>query len=189
MSKAQATKEDDMNLDGVTPGNRAPQTLQEINEQNHRFWSVRSEICNRQISDESLFDIATENMRSEIIRGVPVRSQKSFEQALADAEMAKLTFQRAFSRKGGNAPRCDALQSLIEEILDENPKITPGQLLIALSGARGAGTITSIDKEADVKADEPRLIHFVDDDETPKPSPLSGLKDRLFRAKRKLRLR
>jgi hypothetical protein len=61
-----------MNLDGITSASRAPLTLQEINEQNHRFWSVRSEICERRASDESLCDIALESMHSEIVRGIPV---------------------------------------------------------------------------------------------------------------------
>ena len=69
-----------MNLDGMTSASRAPLTLQEINEQNHRFWSVRNEICERRASDESLCDIALESIHSEIVRGIPVRSQKSFDQ-------------------------------------------------------------------------------------------------------------
>jgi hypothetical protein len=175
-----------MNLDGITSASRAPLTLQEINEQNHRFWSVRSEICERRASDESLCDIALESMHSEIVRGIPVRSQESFDQALADAEMAMKTFQSGFARKGGRPTRCDALQSLIEKIAVENLEITPGQLRRELSSAPGEGTITSIDEEADVKADEPRMIHFVDDDGTPRSAPLSGLKDRLYRAKNKI---
>jgi hypothetical protein len=185
-SSAQAAKEDDVNSDGMNPASRGPLTLQEINEQNHRFWSVRSGICERRACDESLCDVAIESLHSEIIRGVPMMSQKSFDQALADAEMAEKTFHSAYSRKGGSAPRCDALQTLIEVIAAESPKITPGQLWRELNGDRGAGTISSIDEESDVKADEPKMIHFVDDDETPKRAPLSGLKDRLYRAKRKL---
>lgn|ERR1700732_84407 len=175
-----------MNLDGMTPAGRASLTLREINEQNHRFWSVRSEICERRASDESLCDIALESIHSEIVRGIPVRSQKSFDQALADAEMAMKTLQSGFARKGGRPTGCDALQDVIEEIVEENPKIRLRQLRGELDGDHGAGTITSIDEEADVKADEPRMIHFVDDDGTPRTAPLSGLKDRLYRAKIKL---
>jgi hypothetical protein len=175
-----------MNLDGMTSASRAPLTLQEINEQNHRFWSVRNEIGARRMRHESLLDVAMEDIHSELIRGVSVRSQKSFDQALADAEMAMKTLQSGFARKGGRPTRCDALQGLIEEIAIENLEITPGQLRRELNGDRGAGTILSIDEESDVKADESKMIHFVDDDETPKRAPLSGLKDRLYRAKRKL---
>jgi hypothetical protein len=174
-----------MNLDGITSASRTPLTLQEINEQNHRFWSVRSEISERRASDESLCDIALESMHSEIVR-IPLRSQESFDQALADAEMAMKTFQSGFARKGGRPTRCDALQSLIEKIAVENLEVTPGQLRRELNSAPGEGTITSIDEEADVKADEPRMIHFVDEDGTPSTAPLSGLKDRLYRAKIKL---
>jgi hypothetical protein len=135
---------------------------------------------------ESFLDIALEDIHSEMIRGVPVRSQKTLDQALADAEMAMKTLQSGFARKGGRPTRCDALQSLLEEIVDENPRIKLGKLRAELDSDRGAGTITSIDEDADIKADEPRMIHFVDDDETPRTAPLSGLKDRLYRAKIKL---
>lgn len=175
-----------MNLGGMRSASRAPLTLQEINEQNHRLWSVRNEIRDRRMCHESLLDIAMEDIHSEMIRGVPVRSQKSFDQALADAEMAMKTLQSGFARKGGSPPRCDALQNLIQEIAAENLEITPGQLLRELNGERGVGTISSIDVEADVKADEPKVIHFVEDDETPRTAPVSGLKDRLYRAKIKL---
>lgn len=175
-----------MILDGMTSASSAPLTLQDVNEQNHRFWSVRNEIRDRRMSDESLLDIAMEDIRSEMLRGGPVGSQKSFDQALADAEMTMKTLQSGFARKGGSTPRSDALQNLIEEIRGENPKITQGQLLIALSGPRGEGTVTSIDKESEVKAGEPRMIHFVEENERPKRALLSGLKDRLYRAKKKI---
>lgn len=174
-----------MNPDGMNPASRAPVTPQGVNRRNQEFWLMQSQLRDRRMSDELLRSFAEMDMRSESVRGVPIKSEKTLEQALADAEMAKNTFQRAFSRKGGSAPRCDALQTLIEEIAAENQKIKPGQLLIALSGPRGAGVIASVDKESDVKADEPRMIHFVEENGMPKRARLSGLKDRLFRAKKK----
>lgn len=175
-----------MSLNGMTVASRAPLNQQELNRLNREFWLKENELREKQMSDEPLREVAERDMRSENVRGVPIKSQKPLEQALADAAEAKNIFQREFSRKGGCAPRCDALQSLIQEIVVENPRITQGQLLRELKCARWAGTIPSVDEESEVKADEPRMIHFVDDNGTPKTAPVSGLKDRLYRAKRKI---
>ena len=95
------------------------------------------------------------------------------------------TVQSAFSRKGGRAHKCDALQDLIREIVLGQPHITAGQLLRVLRGSPGAGVVVSIDEESDVLAGEARMIHFVDDNGTSKTASISGLKDRLSRAKKK----
>jgi hypothetical protein len=185
MSNAQATKGDDMELNGMTSANRAPLTPQEVNRWNQEFWLVESQLRDRRMSDELLLNFAQEDMRSERAREVSIKSQKTFEQALSDAEKLRNTVRSAFSRKGGSAPRCDALQSLIEEIVRENPKITQGQLLRELKGARGAGTVVP-DEKVDRVPDAEKWIHFVNEDRKPKEASVSGLKDRLSRAKRKI---
>ena len=161
-------------------------TTKDLNEQNRRFWQIQSDLLEKRMSDELLFDIATMDMRSETHRQIPIYSQKTLEQALADAEKVKNAFQSDFSRKGGSAHRCDALQSLIETIVVENPKITQGQLLRELRRDRAVGIVTSIDEESDTLADEAKEINFVNEDGTPKTASVSGLKDRLSRAKRQI---
>jgi hypothetical protein len=126
---------------GKTLAGKAVLTAQDLNEQNRRFWRIQSELLDKRMSDELLYTIATMDVCSETLRQVPIYSQKSLEQALADAEKIKSACQTAFSRKGGSTPRCDALQGLIEEIVREKMKITQGQLLGELKGARGAGTV------------------------------------------------
>jgi len=161
-------------------------TTEGLNEQNRRFWQTQSDLLDKRMSDELLFNVATMDMRSETLRQVPIYSQKTLEQALADAERLRNAFQSDFSRKGGSAPRCDALQSLIEAIVVENPKITQGQLMRELRRDRAVGIVTSIDEKSDALADGAKEIHFVDEDGTPKAASVSGLKDRLSRAKRKI---
>jgi hypothetical protein len=175
-----------MQLDSKTPLGNAPLALEQINESHRQFWSEQSKLMDERISDETTFKLALDDMRSETMRQVPVKSQKSLEQALADAAMARSTVQRGFSRKGGGAHKSDALQDLILEIVHETPRITAGRLARVLGGSRGAGVIVSIDKEPDILADEPRMIHFVDDNGTLKTASLSGLKDRLFRPTREI---
>lgn len=170
---------------GKTLAGKAVLTAQDLNEQNRRFWSIQSELLDKRMSDELLYTIATMDVCSETLRQVPIYSQKSLEQALADAEKIKSACQTAFSRKGGSTPRCDALQGLIEEIVREKMKITQGQLLRELKGARGAGTVIP-DEKVDRVPDSGNWIHFVDEKGKPKQASTSGLKDRLSRAKRKI---
>jgi hypothetical protein len=158
---------------------------EQVNERNRIFWNVQSELRAERISNEAILEIAINDVRSETSK-VSIRLQKPFDQALADAEKTMDIVQRAFSRKGGKAPKRDALQALIQEIVIQKPKITAGQLLYRLKGDWGAGIVTSIEEESDVRGGETRMIHYVDDSRTPKTASRSGLKDRLSRARRKI---
>jgi hypothetical protein len=170
-----------------TSTGRALLTTKDLNEQNRRFWQTQSDLLEKRMSDELLFNVATMDMRSETLRQVPIYSQKTLEQALADAEKTKNTFQSDFSRKGGKAPKCDALQSLIRRIVHRKPNINNQQLLYRLKKEIGEGTVVSIEGKSEVLADGIRKIHFQDRDGTPKTASLSGLKDRLSRVKKNIR--
>jgi hypothetical protein len=187
MSKPPAKREDNMILDGMTPAIRSPLTLQEINEQNCRFWGVRADICAKRMADESLCDFAIEYLRSDTKRGFSLRLQKSLDQALADAEMARDDFQVPFLARGGRARKCDALQRLILRIVRRKLNINNQQVLYRLKKEIGDGTIISIDGRSDVLAGGVRKIHFYDDNGTEKTARVSGLKDRLSRAKKNIR--
>jgi len=138
------------------------------------------------MSDDAIFNLAMKDMRSEIARAVPVRSQKSFEQALEDAEGARSIVQSAFSRRGGKMPKSDALQDLIREVAFWDPGITVRQLLRELMRRQGEGVVVSIEGKCQTLAGEGRRIHFEDHNGTSKTAPVSGLKDRLSRAKKKI---
>jgi hypothetical protein len=127
----------------------------------------------------------------EVQRLLPFGLRKSFEQALAEAEEAKKIIVSKFSSKGGRIGRVDALQSLIQTLVLEIPQITVTQLLGRLEKKKeeGEGIISSIDSEDAMLAGDVAEIHFVDDDETPKTASIAGLKDRLSRAKQKLKSR
>jgi len=162
------------------------QTIEQINKRNKEFWLEQSKLALEKLYDETLRNVATADMSSEVIRGIPLKQRKSIEKALEDAERIRAVVQSSFSRKGGKASKCDALQTLIEQIVRVKPKINARQLAIALKSDQGVGTVTSIDNDTDVRAGEPRMIHFVGDDENPRSALLSGLKDRLYRTKKKI---
>jgi hypothetical protein len=143
---------------------------------------------NEQIVDEALYEIAMRNLNSEYLRAVPVKSQNTLEDALAHAAESKTTVQRSFSRKGGKQAKPDALQRVIEKIVKEKPNTTGHELLRGLPDGEWAGTVTKIDKKNEVLAGV-AMIHFVEENGMPKVAPISGLKDRLSRAKKKIHSR
>jgi hypothetical protein len=168
----------------MSGGNNAL-SIRRVNERNTTFWHMQSALTLKQVSDETVFERAKNDMDSEVARAVPLRSRKTLEQALADVVGARKVFQADFSRRGGRARKSDALQGLILEIARRRPAITVGQLLWELKGVSGAEIIIRVESEADVLAGEGRKIHFMDYDERPKTASLSGLKYRLARAKKK----
>lgn len=74
--------------------------------------------------------------------------------------------------------RTDALSALILEIVKEQPKIKRRELLKALEKHKGGGCIETIDEG---------LIEWTDFDGIVDDLPISSLKDRLSRAKKKLK--
>jgi hypothetical protein len=72
------------------------------------------------------------------------------------------------------------LQSLIEKIVGERPRITARQLEEKLRSYQGLGIIADIDEE---------VISFANKDDRLKDAKVSGLKDRLSRAKAKVKSR
>jgi hypothetical protein len=163
-------------------------TLQEINERNRQFWSEQSILMQPRMADEDVLSTAMNDIQCEGLRQVPVYNQKSFEEALEIAANAKVRFQRhaaksfqtAFSKKGGAAPKLDALQTLILEIALKNPRITKTELLADLENRKLRSVVVDIDYELG-------SIDFNNkNDRQLKSAPISGLKDRLSRAKKKI---
>jgi len=162
-----------------------PGTLKEINELNHQFWSKESGLMEQRMADPEILKIAINDIESESIR-LPIYYQKSFTHALEIAaknkeyflEAAASNFQVDFSKKGGAAPKADALQKIILEIVQRKPSITEPELLLELENRKFLGTISDIDHGDG-------FIEFQNGDQRFKRARISGLKDRLSRAKKK----
>jgi hypothetical protein len=135
----------------------------------------RGEEAERRLADPDLQAIALAFLADEQARSVPIRNQKSWEHTLRDAEGMLQRSQHRLSRLGGKAKKQDALQLLIVDIVRKQPEITGKQLVLELEKVRDArGGVDDI---------EDGTIHFVDGGHL-KSAPVSGLKDRLSRAKR-----
>jgi hypothetical protein len=89
------------------------------------------------------------------------------------AEKNEKLFKVEFSRKGGTAPKPDVLQQFIISLLRRTPALTEPQLLARLGENR---------RLFDVRDEE---ICFDKPDGTRKSVPISALKDRLYRARKK----
>jgi transketolase len=160
------------------------QTLREVNERNLQFRSEQSILMKQRMADADVFRVAMNDIESEWSRQVPVYNQKSLEEALKTAadtkarfeELAAKTFQTNFSKKGGAAPKQDRLQNLIVQIVQTNPRITGTALEAELENRKLGSVVIDIDYELDI-------IDF-DNGGRKKSARITGLKDRLSRAKK-----
>jgi hypothetical protein len=162
--------------------------LKQLNELNQQFWIEQSELCERRMSDEAVRKRAFTVLDREALRRVSAKSQLSLESALEDAEQEQFRILREFSRKGGQAPKKeDALNMLIQGLVWEHPDITQTQLLQHLKREIGQGTIDRITSDSELCAGDVRTIYFAEKDGRKKTAPVAGLKDRLARAKKKIK--
>ena len=150
-------------------------------------------------------DIALARGDSDFKRYVPVRYQISLEAALSEAEQSKRHFEQGFARRGGRAEKSDALQDFILAALRANPDITAPELLDKLkSAAQPGGPIEDVDDEVIAYVDEKakgrsgsqrsgRPIRKGKGGRAPREkvgrsAPVSGLNDRLSRARKKIEI-
>lgn len=156
-----------------------PVTLEGINECNRRFWDDQNLLLRRRMASSATLNAALDLLRAEQIEGVPIRHQTSLYKALEDAERTGKRFLMEHASKGGKAKKSDALQLLIEKIVKREPSISVRQLESQLEAYQGIDIIDDI---------EDGSIWFTNGDSL-KEAKVSGLKDRLLRAKRKLQSR
>ena len=129
------------------------------------------------MADEAIREIAFEAIATETRKGLPIYYQKSICEALADADRARKRFMSQHARKGGLAGKTDALQELIEQIVRRNSAITVRALEARLIELQGIEPIQDFSNGT---------ISFTNRDGRTKDAALSGLKDRLSRAKKKV---
>jgi hypothetical protein len=158
----------------------APITNAEVNRLNEEFWAVQKTLLERRMADPDLRDIGLRNLNDEINKGVPIRFQRSIYQIFEDLASIKGRCLVEQARKGGSAKKQDALQGLILTFVEAKPSITEGELKEKLSAHTGILPIQ------DISDDE---IAFTNHDGKTKTAAVSGLKDRLSRAKKEIHSR
>jgi hypothetical protein len=156
------------------------QTLREINEANSRFWRKQRSLFDERMANDAIRETASEAWQAQQHRAVPLACQFSLEKALEDAERAGQRFLAQLARRGGTASKTDSLQLLIQKTVSRCPDISADRLLDALRANQGIDPAEDIDEHT---------IHFTNHDGRSKKASVSGLKDRLSRAKKKLESR
>jgi hypothetical protein len=151
-----------------------------LNQKNKLFWQGQKVQMERRMADAVIRESAFELICAELQRRMPTRYQTPIELALAGSERLKYRFLRQQARIGGKASKADPLNELIAEIVRRRPTVTEFELLQLLRQEQGIGKIQDIDEEA---------IWFATRGGGLKSAKISGLKDRLSRAKRHLRSR
>jgi hypothetical protein len=158
----------------------SPQTLKEINEANSRFWQEQRSVVDRRMANNAIRQTAFEAWQAQQHRAVPPARQFSLEKALEDAERVGQRFLSQLARRGGTARKADSLQLLIQQIVTRRPAVSKDRLLEALKADCRMGTIEDIDES---------FVYFTNHDGRSKQARISGLKDRLTRAKKTLNSR
>jgi hypothetical protein len=150
-------------------------SLTEINHINQRFWRDQRVSMDERLANDAICETAIEAMQ-----GIALPDLNSIYEALEYAERVGRRFLAWQARKGGYAPKADALQGVIDKIVTRRPSITLRELTRQMKLHQGIPPIQDIDDGS---------IWFTNRDGSTKKAPLTGLKDRLSRAKAKLRSR
>ena len=154
-----------------------PPSPKEINEANRKFWAERQKAFQEHFTDPNMAAQLVGEMKREELRGIPFEQQRTLDEISHFAEISGKSTVSRRARKAAMAPRPDRLQLLIEEIARRTPGITCRALQEKLE-AEVHGTV--IEEIAN------GMISFVDHDDLLNDAPLSGLKHRLSRAKKKI---
>ena len=150
----------------------------EINERNRSFWEERGPSFDRRASNPILMKIALDAMASEEMRMVPIKHWLSLDSRLEEADNARPIYRILLNQDASVAKRGDALEKFIRSAVQRKPDLNIDELLQQLRASCGIGSILSVTEEE---------IEFDGPNGTIKVAPLSGLKDRLSRAKKSFR--
>jgi hypothetical protein len=155
----------------------AETTPKSVNESHRRYWAEQRVTLANGLADDPLREAAFELLADELRRHVSAYSQMSIYHALSCAEYMRRRFLEAQARRGGKTKKTDALQELIKDFVQHLPSITVWQLEEKLRARQGTSVIQDIAEGT---------IWFTNHNGSSKTAPLTGLKDRLFRAKRSI---
>lgn len=159
-----------------------PATSSQINQRNTTFWSNRQKYLDELMKDEDIVTEAYELVKSDRKRMIPAKHSFDFNAALEQSKQSMERLRKQMARKGGLAKKTDALQKLIIRFAAENPDITARKLLSSL---RKQKTLQlRVDNEASLLNGDRGMIRWAGSDGEEHRAPISGLKDRLSRAKR-----
>jgi hypothetical protein len=168
--------------------------MQTISELNSYYKSYYAEIAERSdvlLRDPVIAQVAAADIHNDLNK--PFQQQKQFYSALLDAERAVSITRNALAsdellrkqiiresaKRAASAKRTNALQALIASHLAENPGASNMDVFEMLNRAARGGVVHDI---------EEGFIHWVDGGRE-KKTPVSALKHRISRERKKLKSR
>jgi hypothetical protein len=157
--------------------------LKKINERNAAFYS-RLRKTEEQLSEE-VRQFVFNQLKLEVAKGIPLYSRSSFYGVISDLEKASAVARIESARVAGKSKKTDRLQEVILQIVQDSSQITVSKLLAKLTGMQGQGVIEDVDDLSDSNP----MISFKGSREEGCSAPISGLKDRLTRARKIIKKR
>jgi len=159
-------------------------TVEQLASYVEAFWSKEKRNFQKRLDIPGLLTAAMKILEDDRARGIPVRNWRSLEWALRHAEKVsraqRLVLRKAIREaalRAARAPKQDALGERIEKVTARRPDITELELLELLKAEKGLGLIVDV---------HGGVISFKNG-KRDKASPISGLRNRLSRTKKKLR--
>lgn len=156
---------------------QAPNSIAEVNRLNEGYWSERARLVDKLIGNAGVVKAAMYDLLHAESRK-PFGSQRRFDVLLeeADAEL-RGSFQTEFALRGVRARKQDLLHEWMEATVVATPLITSREMMDRIRASKGVPPIQDV-------TDEEIFIFGRE-----KPVPVSGVKDRLSRIKKELRIR
>ena len=151
----------------------------QINLVNNKFWQEQGAALDRYLSDPVIVAHMLRGVRRDELMCVPPGLRQTIEELAEQAAAVQSGVVRHRAQHAASARRLDALQRLIEREVERDPCVRSKELLRRLEGS-GAGRELALKVVGD-------QIQFRDRKRT-HSARLSGFKDRVYRARRDLKL-
>jgi hypothetical protein len=149
-------------------------TIAQINQRNSDFWEKKNAEFAEGIKREpSVFREVMDEVRAEELRHA-VYSRRPLEKVFIDVKASRERHQQEFAMRGVKARKPDKLNEEIHQIVKRRPDISCEDLLAELKAREKVSSIVEVTTE-DVVLSDGKVV------------PLTGLKDRLSRAKKNMR--
>jgi hypothetical protein len=149
-----------------------------LNSRSRAKWVEKSRMIGEVLSDEGPCALVLKDLARQTMYG-DFRRYSLYESSIHATESQTLVLS-AFGKKGKNARQPNAFDLLCTDIVEQRPQLSEIEFLEALQAQKGLGTVVDFDEDA---------IHIAIDNKLIQEIPISGLKDRLCRLKKKLRSR
>jgi hypothetical protein len=120
-------------------------TPAQINEKNMKYWTKIDSALRVQLRDRGLTEVVSELLKLE--KQEKLLKKMPYEVLLNLAEKMRPLFSKAQAKKGGAAPKKDALTKLMRKIVDAQPKISAALMWRELVKYKGQGVIIGIVSE------------------------------------------